>query len=604
MRVHRLEIEAFGPFAERVVVDVDALSGEGLFLVHGPTGSGKTSLLDAICFALFADVPGARTRRGLRSDHAAPDAVPRVRLELTAGARRLRITRSPEFHRPKRRGTGLSKVQPSVSLEERTNGRWVVRSTRHEEVADVVRDVLGMGMAQFAKVVLLPQGDFAAFLRATPEDRREVLERLFDITGFADVEAWLAEERRSAGAALGRARDELTNLLARLDDVLADARFDDSPAGEVVEQDAPALVAAAAESVPARLRDLATALSARVTSTMADYDAAGGLERGAGEALARARSVHEHRRRGSRALAGLAVLEGQAAGHDERVRALAAAERAAAVSGHLAAHARTVAEEEVAAERAEASRTQLAATARSTPAAGILDLEDIGRVTEQVLALDETVAAVDRELVAAAVRARRRSDLAERVREVTERTDAVTNQLTAAELEHRRLSAEAERLAGHAARLPELELRCETARERLVLLELAEEDEALAASLRPPRDDLREVALDRRAELLDLRQRRLEGMAGELAVALLDGEPCPVCGAPDHPHPARVSDPVLAADIASAEALLDEAERELHAVEARLQELTTSAKTRRRGLGSAARARSAVSRVTPSRATR
>ncbi|MGL4177925.1 MAG: AAA family ATPase, partial [Dermatophilaceae bacterium] len=72
MRLHRLEAEAFGPFAERVVLDLDALGAAGLFLVHGPTGSGKTSLLDAVCFALYADVPGARSKRGLRSDHAAP----------------------------------------------------------------------------------------------------------------------------------------------------------------------------------------------------------------------------------------------------------------------------------------------------------------------------------------------------------------------------------------------------------------------------------------------------------------------------------------------------------------------------------------------------
>ena len=146
------------------------------------------------------------------------------------------------------------------------------------------------------------------------------------------------------------------------------------------------------ESVPARLRDLATALSARVTSTMADYDAAGGLEHSAGEALARARTVDEHRRRGSRALARTAVLDGAAADHEARVHALAAAERAAAVGGHLAAHARMVAEEEVAAERAEQSRTRVAATATSNPSAGLLDVEEVGRATEQVLAFDETVA--------------------------------------------------------------------------------------------------------------------------------------------------------------------------------------------------------------------
>ena len=82
--------------------------------------------------------------------------MPRVTLELTAGIRRLRLTRSPEFLRPKKRGTGVVSVQAMVTLEERRGGRWVALSTRNDEVADVVKDALGMGMAQFAKVVLLP----------------------------------------------------------------------------------------------------------------------------------------------------------------------------------------------------------------------------------------------------------------------------------------------------------------------------------------------------------------------------------------------------------------------------------------------------------------
>ena len=77
MRLHRLEVTAFGPFAGTVSVDFDAVGANGLFLIHGPTGAGKTSLLDAVCFALYAGVPGARPGgRALRSDHAGRDAVP------------------------------------------------------------------------------------------------------------------------------------------------------------------------------------------------------------------------------------------------------------------------------------------------------------------------------------------------------------------------------------------------------------------------------------------------------------------------------------------------------------------------------------------------
>ena len=116
MRLHRLSVTAFGPFAGTVEVDLDAVSEGGLFLIRGATGAGKTSLLDAIAFALYADVPGARTKKGLHSDHAERGAVPLVSLELTAGGRRLRIERSPEFRRPKARGRGEVSVPAKETL--------------------------------------------------------------------------------------------------------------------------------------------------------------------------------------------------------------------------------------------------------------------------------------------------------------------------------------------------------------------------------------------------------------------------------------------------------------------------------------------------------
>src|SRR3954453_17320871 len=107
MRLHQLSITAFGPFVDTVHVDFDELASGGLFLLTGDTGSGKTSVLDAVCFALYGEGPGDRhTARHLRSDQAAPHPEPLVVLRLSVGARTFRFSRSPAWERAKRRGSG------------------------------------------------------------------------------------------------------------------------------------------------------------------------------------------------------------------------------------------------------------------------------------------------------------------------------------------------------------------------------------------------------------------------------------------------------------------------------------------------------------------
>jgi len=566
MRVHRLEIEAFGPFPDRVVVDVDALSAEGLFLIHGPTGSGKTSLLDAICFALYADVPGSRSKRGLRSDHAGPGAVPRVTLELTAGARRLRITRSPEFVRPKKRGNGTVSVQAMVTLEERHDNRWVALSTRNDEVADVVKDALGMGMAQFAKVVLLPQGDFAAFLRATPDDRREVLERLFDISAFSDVEAWLAQARRAAGADLEAARSALAAVLARADDVLAQAG-----SAADTSQLPP-------DSVATHLHAVAAQLDARVSTTMAAFDTASGAERGAAEALAAARRLHELCSRGLRAAARLVELEAAAERHTERVATLAAAERAAGLAGHLTALDR--AHDDLARHRRRVDDVRATLPGPLTTVAD----DDVAAALAGARALDPTVAALVREADDRARRTRQRAELDDRVEQLVALAERSRVELAELEAERALLAAEAQVRAVGAGRVAQLELLLDTARSRIALLDAAEHDIARADALAPRHSELREEALDRRTELLDLRQLRLDGMAAELARSLSADEPCPVCGAREHPSLATRSDPVLPDDITAAEQRLSDAEVRLRTLEAEVHALRTRADTLLSGL--------------------
>ncbi|MFF3566347.1 AAA family ATPase [Nocardia jiangxiensis] len=215
MRLHRLELTAFGPFADTAVVDFDVLGGDGLFLLHGQTGAGKTTVLDAIAFALYGKVPGARgDSKRLHSDHADPQTPPRVVLEATLGGRRLRLIRSPEFRRPKKRGEGWRDEQPKATLEW-LDGRGQNLS-RLSDIGDEVIRLLGMSADQFFQVVLLPQGDFARFLRSENEDREKLLEKLFDTERFGTAEQWLTQRRRDSTADLDAQRQSIDRLVGQV----------------------------------------------------------------------------------------------------------------------------------------------------------------------------------------------------------------------------------------------------------------------------------------------------------------------------------------------------------------------------------------------------
>ncbi|RNL82099.1 AAA family ATPase [Halostreptopolyspora alba] len=523
MRLHTLELQAFGPFAGTETVDFDRLGDGGVFLIHGPTGAGKTSVLDAVCFALYGRVPGAReAARSPRSNHAPPDRRPEVRLEATIGGRRLHITRSPPWERPKKRGSGTTEEKARVTVTELVEGQWRGLTSRPDEAGQLVSDILGLSLPQFCQIVLLPQGEFARFLRSGSQERRESLERIFNTGVFTRVEEWLAERAR----ALGREANEAENSAIRVADLIAEvgraARPDHEGTGGLHALGPWAAEVASVTAATARDAE-------RVSDTLA-------TERDrARAALDEARALAEQQQRHADAARRHAELTEAAAARRALDTELADADRAARVVPLL----RT---EEY--RRARLDKADQDATERLHLVEGLLpDGEE---------ATADRLRAAERE---------RRDEIArlEQLRGDADRLAELTTGVTELDTRARTAGEELERVRLRTTELPEqrsgLVAELEEARSRTGAREAVAEAldtarkraEAAAERTRLDREltearknsveavDAAQAATD---TLLDIRTRRIDGMAGELAASLAEGGPCPVCGSTQHPNPA------------------------------------------------------------------
>ncbi|WP_333756458.1 SMC family ATPase [Streptomyces sp. IBSBF 3352] len=539
MRLHRLDLTAFGPFGGTQSVDFDALSQAGLFLLHGPTGAGKTSVLDAVCYALYGSVPGARqSGQGLtlRSDHAAAGTRTEVRLELTVAGRRLEITRQPPWERPKKRGTGttLDKAQTWLREYDPRAGAWKDLSRSHQEIGEEVTQLLGMSREQFCQVVLLPQGDFARFLRADAEARGKLLGRLFDTHRFAEVEKRLAERRRTTEA---RVRDGDAALLA-------DAHRMQQAAGHAMEL--PALTPGEPGLAEAVLTAAAVARStAREELTVAQsrLAAAEDAQADADRALADAREVARLQRRFAEAQERARALETRAGAHRAAQARMERGRKAEAVAPALQLRDAAEAEHRRAAAAQARARdllrdalgddTRLKAVFDDGGAAGFAGAAR--RAAEELGGLESARRGELR--LSELVGERDELDRQERADDDV-RAEAET-WLAGWEDTRTRLQTAIESAQGAAHRADQLAAQREPARQRLAAArlrdQLAGDTETAAARVA----QAQERALAAKAHWLDVRERRLSGIAAELAAQLQDGEACAVCGATEHPAPAR-----------------------------------------------------------------
>ncbi|GCD19238.1 hypothetical protein CTKZ_08000 [Cellulomonas algicola] len=644
MQLRTLTVQALGPFAGRHTVDFAALAASGLFLLDGPTGSGKSTLIDAVVFALYGKVASADASDDrLRSAYAADDVPTVVDLTFEVASGVYRVRRSPGYDRPKKRGTGTVRQQPSITLwrlapDDDGSGdlddvpTGEVLSTRLDEAGAELQRVVGLDRTQFVQTIVLPQGEFARFLRADPEQRRALLQKIFGTEVYDRIGRRLVELRRESAEAVTTARAGLTTAAAhlvgaaRLDSDAADAlrlELDQAVATGTVDA-----VDGAVGALTATVTDAAVAAEARASS--AEHRRAD-----ARTALDEATRTDHLLRRRDTLRAEQAALDVAAPVHRDTQARLTTARAAQAVRPLLrrSDDARVALESAVKALDAaiDAAPSDLAGLARwSGPDAADPDGSPPG--AEEAVALSRGGTATTGESVG--VRAGR-TRLADRGTDGSAQPtlfDDLTVEAVPPTVERRRLldaareesvgqAAAVERLvaveAGLEARRQEVralratvdDLRAEIAVHDTWLATRAHERTALVDAHRAAADlaacvPERAAAVDALAQVaaalvaLDdvtdrhtaaerhlavtaraaagavkaeaaLRTTRIAGLAGELASALADGDPCPVCGAVEHPTKAALGvDHVTADAVQQAEDARVAAERDVRTAEA------------------------------------
>lgn len=194
MRPTRLVMSAFGPYAGRTEINFDKLGDRGLYLITGDTGAGKTTIFDAIVFALFGEASGSnRDRTMFRSKYAEPETPTFVELEFENNGKRYHIKRNPEYLRPSKRGEGETKENADATLTF-FDGKAPV--TKMKEVTEAVREIIGLDKKQFTQIVMIAQGDFLKLLLAKTEERREILRQIFHTNPYKILQDRLKEQSK------------------------------------------------------------------------------------------------------------------------------------------------------------------------------------------------------------------------------------------------------------------------------------------------------------------------------------------------------------------------------------------------------------------------
>ncbi len=534
MRPHNLRLENVGPFAGQLHIDFDAL--DDLFLITGQTGSGKSTIFDAICYALYGSLPGGRrgqTRR-IRSDFVDDNAPCTVSLDFSLGERRYLVERSPPRLRRKSRGEGFVEDPESAVLYEVCAGERIPLSGKSGEANDKIKRLIGLSDDEFSKIVLLPQGEFAEFLRQNTSDRREVLRKLFPVDLAVRIRENAQAQSKDFAARLKEAERSVADCLERFDPQAYEEKL---RALKKQEEEARNAVSSA------RLRSEQSAQALRTAEAAAKTALHLEETRQREAALASEEQVIQ---------ADETALAASRAAKPIAPRAIQAREAAAKASDYLIAAREAKAEAERAAETLKAleknkereaemdrslSELKRRMDALETALGAFTDGE---KIRQERSGLDEALHELDvkrNEVLAFLARHDSERGLLEKTAEAFAERDALWVSARKAMEEARRLKPLAER---HERLITEAKL--DEEHEKRLEIDI----EAMEKRLRAQADA---ISAAEKRETDRLRSER----AAELAAALREGQPCPVCGSTSHPLPAAAPsfDRASAAELAS-----------------------------------------------------
>lgn len=587
MKVLNLKVAGFGPYRSEQFVDFTRFDDDGLFLIAGPTGAGKSSVLDAIMYALYGNTPrydDTGTGEQIRSNFCGPTDPTRVTVEFEHGGVYYRMSRSLAYQVPKKSGDGMRTVAGKLAFERREGDQWHTIATRAKQVAQEFAEVFPLRADEFLQVVLLAQNAFMKFLDAKTGERQEVLRKLFRtylyrdlmdaVKSRADAARVNVDETRSAlEVAVAEIERLRGSVCAAAEGVSADSVAADSVSADAAASDDGTTVddGAAAPSpeqlIAAALAEIAAA-QARVRDARDHAEAAANAD---AQRAAKAKEQRQLQQLRAQLQRERDALQQQSQHiEDQVVPKIAAAETAAPLLPYLEGEKRAGTAVAEAAAELKAARIRLADVGTDTELAigrQTADTDESGALSEELVAEHTRELEHAREFLGVL---RERADaeieleqLEQRQREANELVDSLAEQLDRVQREAAERPAklaeqqakhteftglaalvaarteaveQAERVCAAARELPAAETRCEQA----------------AATYRSALSE-REHANQHERELAE---RRYRNAAIELASQLAPGEACAVCGATDHPNPAHPGDaqqqPVSDTELAAA----------------------------------------------------